>query len=459
MNDRSNGWSNMTDSSIISMMSYDDLMVAIDPDPFFNADSLLLSNSSSNYVHHNNLHNKYDTFYSSSNATSIVEESESDLQSPDSSSDQCSSRTELTENDDSDKTSFDFWSTICSGGGTYGSDDSTVETRDRFKESKSYEPKSRNEPFCRGRISEHDHSSLQESSTSSNSNTDTNTNSFQKEWSVDDSVDETQSTASMSFLDNYGNPTNQMELNDLHKDALRSFNPRNFPLIDGGSRSFNAFLNSAPNARNERDPTPLFTLMRNKQWELVYQRIQSHPSELQVWIYKLDTIDGSMKWAILPIHAACIFGSPSSIMRSMIKAYPKGVTTGDSGWRLPIHLACYSCKSANHVRMLLKASPPSINVADVFGHRCITLALESNGPLRSEVLRILDNGVLDYDTHHLNSSPQQMRHARRNQGTYNDQHQLPPTHPKSVHEKHKGLKFPHLKGVRTLIPRTRRFLR
>ncbi len=148
------------------------------------------------------------------------------------------------------------------------------------------------------------------------------------------------------------------------------------------------FVESAQNAVNHKTPTRLFQLMQQKRWDLVYKRMRSHPDELRTWVYKSkEKGEGYISWAVLPIHAACIFGCPDIIMKTMIHLHPKSVTTGDSCWRLPIHLACHTCRSANTVRLLLQSSPPTINSADIFGHQCINIALGSKGPAKAAVLR------------------------------------------------------------------------
>jgi hypothetical protein len=163
--------------------------------------------------------------------------------------------------------------------------------------------------------------------------------------------------------------------------------------IDQCRMSF--FVESAQNAVNHKNPTRLFQLMQQKRWDLVYKRMRSHPHELRTWIYKSkEKGEGYISWAVLPIHAACIFGCPDLIMKAMIHLHPKSVTTGDSCWRLPIHLACHTCRSANTVRLLLQSSPPTINSADIFGHQCLTIALGSKGPEKAAILRLLDNGII-----------------------------------------------------------------
>lgn len=158
--------------------------------------------------------------------------------------------------------------------------------------------------------------------------------------------------------------------------------------------SMTMFSNSTQHAVNHLRPTPLFDMMQTKQWHLVSKRIKSHPKELRIWVYKEE--NESIAWAMLPIHAVCLFGPPIQVMRDMIKMYPRGVTTGDSGWRLPIHIACHMCTSANIVRLLLNASPGTVDASDICGYRCLNLALESKGQAKHEVVRLLDHSVMNF---------------------------------------------------------------
>lgn len=144
----------------------------------------------------------------------------------------------------------------------------------------------------------------------------------------------------------------------------------------------------------------LFQNIEKEDWTSAVDRLESHPHESSIWVYKNakhDALNSShvepLCWRILPIHAACIFGSSSNVIKLLIQAYPPSVTCVDLSGKLPLHIACYLCFSAKVVKVLLEASPHSIYATDSLGEHPITLALQSNGPERNSVLGVLQDGI------------------------------------------------------------------
>jgi hypothetical protein len=133
-------------------------------------------------------------------------------------------------------------------------------------------------------------------------------------------------------------------------------------------------------------------------------RLKTNPGEASVWIYRtyVNCCDEMMsqydplpplQWRILPIHAACIFGSSAEVVYALIESDPRTVNAFDLSGKLPLHLACHLCISTDVVRTLLKASPHSVYEPDSVGNQPIDLAIDSNGPERAAVLCTLLEGI------------------------------------------------------------------
>ncbi len=166
--------------------------------------------------------------------------------------------------------------------------------------------------------------------------------------------------------------------------------------IDGDSEASETDMlmtSPLPSELEYSDATFLYRVLEQKEWNKAIHRLHSHPEEAAVWIYRDAIDDESPGWRILPLHAACIFGATSHVIKAMISAYPRAANEVDMGGKLPLHLALYTCISADIVRALLAASPYTIHAPDSMGNRPITLALSSTGIARTEILQILDSGI------------------------------------------------------------------
>jgi len=121
--------------------------------------------------------------------------------------------------------------------------------------------------------------------------------------------------------------------------------------------------------------TLLFEHIKNKSWSEVFQRIQSHPEETNIWVNG-ESSDSS--WKYLPIHLACISCCPKEVIRQLIEINPNSALLVDFRGRLPIHIACQRpCVPVDIVQLLLQAYPESIHVKDNFGLLPVHIALAS----------------------------------------------------------------------------------
>lgn len=189
-----------------------------------------------------------------------------------------------------------------------------------------------------------------------------------------------------------------------------------------GSGLFSTFLCGGPDGgclmgsprKNEVDwdinPTGVYVAVHTKQWELAIERVKLYPREASIWVVRYgnpaDTVqtmstfvDGgatvmsngmisvatphsglppsnennmrvgggpniSIRWRMLPIHAAFLFNAPIEVIQTLIKIYPAGCSAHDDQGMLPLHLAFRNGSSEEIVILLLKVYPEAIERFD-----------------------------------------------------------------------------------------------
>ncbi len=324
------------DAPHVSMLSYDELMASVDPDPFYSDSEKLLQSSSSAGQYGSGYDNKDRYMVQGCDSTSSRVNDETNVhfskalyedasscgsaasRSNETSSTDQSSRTLSVSEFGHRKQKRCFLCTICCFD-ICCTQDTTRDTSEDSLNGKAI--------FCGG---------CRNRSPSENSSLSESSGDYNQEEEEDRSFEESEINESVSFIES-SESENEEQTTSIFKEFNYSLEKQNGDELSTG---ISMFVHSTPNAMSYKNPTHLFNLMQKKLWELVHKRIKSHPGELSVWIYKKREEDGYIAWAMLPIHAACIFGCPAHVMQTMIRSYPKGVTTGDAGWRLPVHLAC-----------------------------------------------------------------------------------------------------------------------
>jgi len=148
------------------------------------------------------------------------------------------------------------------------------------------------------------------------------------------------------------------------------------------------------------DPTGVFIAVHTKQWKLASERVKVYPREASTWVVRYGAPLGTpgvpvgsgssdrfdvvavasprssqeaalnnmgpkkVRWRMLPIHAAVLFGAPPEVVRTLLKAYPPGCSAHDDQGMLPLHLA-FRCGSSEEIALiLLDAYPEAIERVD-----------------------------------------------------------------------------------------------
>lgn len=115
----------------------------------------------------------------------------------------------------------------------------------------------------------------------------------------------------------------------------------------------------------DEEPTELYKLIENKDWDSAIIRIDTTPIEVNTWVYRREVSDATrIRWRLLPIHATCIFRSPLSVIEALVEAYEDGAKMKDDQGMLPLHLACRNGASKGVVITITNAFPEAIFVKD-----------------------------------------------------------------------------------------------
>uniref|UniRef100_A0A7S3DWI3 Uncharacterized protein n=1 Tax=Entomoneis paludosa TaxID=265537 RepID=A0A7S3DWI3_9STRA len=129
------------------------------------------------------------------------------------------------------------------------------------------------------------------------------------------------------------------------------------------------------------NPTKLYSLLNNKKWKAVLQRIKEAPEEASIWIYREHQEtqkrnpttttephkDDNIRWRLLPLHAAIVLDAPYRVVEALVLAAPDNVRCRDDENALPIHVSCRMGAPVSVLRLLLKTYPRSVWKTDGVG--------------------------------------------------------------------------------------------
>ena len=136
-------------------------------------------------------------------------------------------------------------------------------------------------------------------------------------------------------------------------------------------------------------PTDMYLAVQDGRWDDVVRYCKTRPREASIWVYRTEGGGGggvgkdgvgigifgcgkSLRWRLLPIHAACVFFAPIAVVRALLNAYPGGASVGDDQGKLPLHLCLRRNRLGDDtvrpnmdvVSFLANAYPAGIHVPD-----------------------------------------------------------------------------------------------
>ena len=114
----------------------------------------------------------------------------------------------------------------------------------------------------------------------------------------------------------------------------------------------------------DTNATVLYELLESSTWERARARCRSHPEEVRTWIIRKDK-SLSVRWKLLPLHAAIIFQSPNFLVSALIDQYPAAVSKKDDQGMLPLHLAFrHKQEDEDLLELLLVKFPKAVMIKD-----------------------------------------------------------------------------------------------
>ena len=127
------------------------------------------------------------------------------------------------------------------------------------------------------------------------------------------------------------------------------------------------------------NPTYLYQAIEARQWkhakDFLETNDQAH-AQAATWVIRKET-NGKLRWRLLPLHAAIIFGSPLEILELLLAEYPAAAQSKDDQGMLPLHLAFRNFQSWDILEELLTAYPHAISVKDRKGRTPLQCASSS----------------------------------------------------------------------------------
>lgn len=114
----------------------------------------------------------------------------------------------------------------------------------------------------------------------------------------------------------------------------------------------------APIEVDYENATELFSALRDRQWEQAARVVKENPTQAATWILRKETDGTTMRWRLLPLHCAIIYGAPQELIHMLLEAYPAGAGEMDDQGMLPHQLANHVDSSKVIILALIQAVPP-----------------------------------------------------------------------------------------------------
>jgi hypothetical protein len=114
------------------------------------------------------------------------------------------------------------------------------------------------------------------------------------------------------------------------------------------------------------NPTYLYQAIEARQWKHVGDYLSTEEQahvQAATWVIRKET-NGKLRWRLLPLHAAIIFGAPLEVLELLLGEHPAAAQCKDDQGMLPLHLAFRNFQSWDILEELLTAYPQAISVKD-----------------------------------------------------------------------------------------------
>ncbi len=138
----------------------------------------------------------------------------------------------------------------------------------------------------------------------------------------------------------------------------------------------------------DNNPTKLYLSIQHRQWTEAIDRAKAHPQESKTWVSRREH-NGSLRWRLLPLHAAVIFKAPEHAIQALLVSYPRAAKQKDDQGMLAAHLAFRNESPLSIVQMILMANPSAVDVQDRKGRSPLALAQKTHSKLREPYMEAL----------------------------------------------------------------------
>eukprot|EP00934_Nitzschia_sp_Nitz4_P007320 Nitzschia sp. Nitz4//scaffold79_size90958//87558//90409//NITZ4_005042-RA/size90958-augustus-gene-0.180-mRNA-1//-1//CDS//3329558300//7310//frame0 len=132
----------------------------------------------------------------------------------------------------------------------------------------------------------------------------------------------------------------------------------------------------------DRNPTILYQAIEAKRWDAAIGLFAADKCAKQsaTWVVRKET-SGKLRWRLLPLHAAIIFGCPLQLVECLLADYAGAAQCKDDQGMLPLHLAFRNegGSSWEIIQELLTAYPQAIFIKDRKGRTPLDCGLQLSG--------------------------------------------------------------------------------
>ncbi|OEU19961.1 hypothetical protein FRACYDRAFT_236022 [Fragilariopsis cylindrus CCMP1102] len=142
----------------------------------------------------------------------------------------------------------------------------------------------------------------------------------------------------------------------------------------------------------DQNPTVLYQAIEAKQWDYAVSLITNKVNNVDddndehdddndeeepssTWVVRKE-LNGKLRWRLLPLHAAVIFGSPLKLVELLLLDYPLAAQCKDDRGMLPLHLAFRNEACWDIIEELLTAYPLAVFMTDRKGRTPLKCVVE-----------------------------------------------------------------------------------
>lgn len=146
----------------------------------------------------------------------------------------------------------------------------------------------------------------------------------------------------------------------------------------------------------DTNPTVLYQAIEAKQWEYAISlftkegktkngdgKDNEEADASSTWVVRKEC-NGKLRWRLLPLHAALIFGAPLKLIELLLADYPLAAQCKDDRGMLPLHLAFRKEASWDVIDELLTMYPLAVFVSDRKGRTPLKCGVSKTLPIQPQ---------------------------------------------------------------------------